>query len=395
MASPAQQTVMRRYSYGYSGKSGYHRLLKTAHSTLVNNLMLKKDKEGAETLQNFLQDIKNTARYLNEQTESFLKHGGVPTMEELALSQVDLEQWYKNFIDEVTLKETNKRQLEGLSPLKGETLFRREHSTQRIKATDDILEEEFAAVLAALQEKFGGTKTEVGNFVSGQGLVTVQGLSALEKVYDSVYETFIDEFKKLAPIEENHSFALSSHLTAERTGKADINAGTFQVDTTIKVDNDFLNNVIALLNEATFTIKNYKTSPTFERPLELGKTNLLKAITAELNVVFPQNAINDQRDIFYRGSQIMVKTVKPPSATKAEVMQHYTHMRFIYELSGMGLINSDGTPHFAKYLIYNVPNSTEIYVTDTASIILNEINNKRARSNVFGVMYLGTNKARG
>ena len=70
-------------------------------------------------------------------------------------------------------------------------------------------------------------------------------------------------------------------------------------------------------------------------------------------------------------------------------------MRFIYELSGLGLLDTQGNPLFAKYLIYNVPNSNEIYVKDTASLILDQIHKNRHYTNVFGTLYLNRSTAKG
>lgn len=85
----------------------------------------------------------------------------------------------------------------------------------------------------------------------------------------------------------------------------------------------------------------------------------------------------------------MTKTNEPPSASAEEVMKHFYHMRFIYELSGLGLIDSaTGKPQFVKYLIYNDPATSNIYVQDTASIILNEINKRKGKINTFGTIRL-------
>ena len=74
MASPGQQTSTRKYAYGYNGKTGYSRLLKEAHRVLVGTMENKKDVVGAEKIQKFLQNIKDTARMLDEESNSKLNH---------------------------------------------------------------------------------------------------------------------------------------------------------------------------------------------------------------------------------------------------------------------------------------------------------------------------------
>lgn len=69
MASPAQQK-MRMYSYGFNGKSGYTKLLNTVHKSIQDQMKKVQNKQGAETLQNFLQNVKRVARVLMEQTST-------------------------------------------------------------------------------------------------------------------------------------------------------------------------------------------------------------------------------------------------------------------------------------------------------------------------------------
>ena len=69
MASPGQQT-MRSYSYGFNGKSGYTKLLNSAHKSIVSKMKLEANKEGAKTLEKFFQNVKDTARILMEQTSA-------------------------------------------------------------------------------------------------------------------------------------------------------------------------------------------------------------------------------------------------------------------------------------------------------------------------------------
>ena len=90
MASPGQQYVKRVYEYGYNN---YTVLLQDVHDRLIKRIKKEENKKGAETLQTFLQDIKTTARYLNEQTEDFKKNSkAIPIMDKLILAQNDLSE---------------------------------------------------------------------------------------------------------------------------------------------------------------------------------------------------------------------------------------------------------------------------------------------------------------
>ena len=122
--------------------------------------------------------------------------------------------------------------------------------------------------------------------------------------------------------------------------------------------------------------------------LHLGDTNLYKPITGVISEVY--SSVATQRRIFFRGMQILQGTKKPPSATENEVMIHFTHMRFMYELRGTGIIDSYGNKSVAKYIIYNDPTHDVIYVRDTASIILEEM--KKNRMNLFGGITLAASR---
>ncbi len=122
----------------------------------------------------------------------------------------------------------------------------------------------------------------------------------------------------------------------------------------------------------------------------MGNTVLYKSITGVVSTVYENP--NVQRSIFFRGLQILTKTNNPPSATPAEVITHFTHMRFNYELRGTGLLNDAGESQIAKYIIYNDPRGEAIYVRDTASIILEEL--EKSRSNLFGEITLAASRVK-
>ena len=63
-------------------------------------------------------------------------------------------------------------------------------------------------------------------------------------------------------------------------------------------------------------------------------------------------------------------------------------MRFIYELTGYGLIGENGEVQFADYLIFNEPDSPNIYVRDTASLILDEIERRNSTVKLYEGIHL-------
>lgn len=389
MASPGQQYISRHYDYGYNGKTGYSRLLKEAHRTLVNKIKMEQDAAGAIKLQKFLQNIKDTARILNESTKDFKGTQDLDVAKRIGKMTNMEYDWYVDLINDIVKRQTNIRKRKGLSELKGYSLLRRIYGTQTdAQLFDDIAEEDLGIIFTKVKEKVSNKTYHVNHIASGTSSAQIAGAEDFTKIGDDLYNHFVEEFEEIAK-QANQKYTLGDHIVKTTSGKVDLNLGTLTLTNDTEIKNEFLNELIPLLNEATFTVKNYKGS-TFEKfGLELGHSNLFRSIVAELNIVFPQNHTNWQRDIFYRGAQIITKTNKEPSASRNEVMKHFSHMRFIYELSGLGLIDSKtGKPQFAKYLIYNDPISSNIYVQDTASIILDEINKRHGIINVFGTIRL-------
>lgn len=394
MASPGQQTVQRKYEYGFNGKTGYTRLLKEAHSKLVNQIALEKDQAGAEKLQHFLQNIKDTARQLEEESNQNLNKNEHVAQRLNKLTPAEAA-WYRDFVNEVIDAQINRRKRKGLQIL-NKSLLRREHrefyERHEKELFDDIAEEELGYIFWKLKEKITGKVYRLGSIAGGTEGAYIKGADEYTKIGNDIYNHFVEEFKEIAK-SVNQTYTLGDHLVKETRGKSDLNMGTLEINSKTHIKEGFLQELIPLLNDASFTVKNYKNT-TFEQwGLTLGHTNLFRSIVAELNIVFENNDPTKQRDIFYRGAQIITKTNRPPSATSDTVMKHFYHMRFIYELSGLGLIDSkSGKPQFVKYLIYNDPISPNIYVQDTASIILDEINKRKGAINTFGTIHLNNVK---
>ena len=73
---------------------------------------------------------------------------------------------------------------------------------------------------------------------------------------------------------------------------------------------------------------------------------------------------------------------------------HFSHLRFIYELRGSGLLDNNNLVIPVKFLIYNDPSSDAIYVKSTASIILEALDKSTRGNNLLGDIYLSASKVR-
>ena len=96
--------------------------------------------------------------------------------------------------------------------------------------------------------------------------------------------------------------------------------------------------------------------------------------------------------MFYRGAQTLTETRddRPghPTASPDEVIEHFKHMRYVYELTGYGLYdnynNNEST--YVKYIIYNDPQSEKVYVKDTASLLLEKFKDGSSISDLYNIV---------
>ena len=402
MASPGQQK-MRKYSYGFNGHSGYQKLLNTVHKSITDKIQAEQDKAGAKVLENFLQNIKDTARVLMEQNSAsnkIVKQTDVATR--VALLSGELTEWYQDLVEEVIQVETNARGKKGLNELKGNryNLFKRTHQKNTVdkKTFDDIFEEELASLFAVLEKRINNKTYRVKDididvFGTGKNQGQIRGSDIIEELTKDFHGGVAEGLQEVA---KNQNIKASTQVLGKEFKKqvaikTDIQNLALDVNATFGLEDSSIDRIIPLLNEATFTVKNYLNTTVVKNGLELGETNLLRSIMGILGVVFNNKNPIDWRDMFYRGAQIMTKTNSTPSASSQDVMIHFYHMRFAYELSGLGLIDvNTGKPLFAKYLIYNEPDGNRIHVFDTASLILEEFGNKSVM-NTFGRIALRRN----
>ena len=383
MSSPAVQTKMRKYEYNYGGKTGYARLLLQVHHVMVGTMQNKQNQQGAEELQNFLQNVKDTARILEEEKEnSGLKKSKVAHRRWDELVDVGLAQWYKDFVNEIIEKNNANRKLKGLAPMDG-YLFRREHreyNNQIDELFDDVAEEELYSVVDVMSNRLSKQKnTRIEISPGARGSVQAPAIG------NEIHQGLLEGLQKRAK-EQNGEYQLGDGSIRKATrSKGDLN---ISIQVTGEIDDTPFRKIIPYLQKSQWTVKNYKQWTFKEWGLGLGKSNLYKAITTELDRVFPNNKASIQRDIFYRGVQIITKTNQTPSASPTQVEKHFSHMRFIYELTGYGLIGENGEVQFADYLIFNEPDSPNIYVRDTASLILDEIERRNSTVKLYEGIHL-------
>lgn len=153
-------------------------------------------------------------------------------------------------------------------------------------------------------------------------------------------------------------------------GKTDFSAKQIEFTIDISAPNE-IKKVINLLAKAQFTAKNYGSGEWAVRnalkkgldpsSLHFGNSNVWRALVATLT------------ELGYDMSVIKSIYYSAYAGADETAQLHIYHIRFIYELTGLGQKQVDNSlKEFgeAEFLIYNDYNSNEIYVRSTADLIL-------------------------
>ena len=108
--------------------------------------------------------------------------------------------------------------------------------------------------------------------------------------------------------------------------------------------------------------------------MTLGKSNLYRAISGSL-ISLGVTSKRTIDDMVFGGLENIKKN-------NDEVASHFYHLRYLYELTGACIIDSNCKISRVKYLIYNDPHGN-IYVKSTADIVANILDAKVSASEGF------------
>lgn len=121
----------------------------------------------------------------------------------------------------------------------------------------------------------------------------------------------------------------------------------------------------------TFSVKNYLyfEEKNKQNSLSLGTTDYYKALYSALSAAGYSDAY--AKKLIFKG---MVKITKNEDEN-GEITKHFYHMKYLYELTGLGLRDQDNERlDSVDFFIYNEPNTSNIYVRSTAEMIETELN---------------------
>ena len=207
------------------------------------------------------------------------------------------------------------------------------------------------------------------------------GTDNLEKAKEIVaefYETSVDKLtdyliKQIIPGEQfnaasPHDFYLK--IGAKRYGKSDFQAGkdsgvSFDIEGRAVGD---LARVESILKDASFSIKSYMTN----REVHLGNTSARKAVSAVTEYVASQTGYEDAKwaGIYFVRHPKEKREKGQGAEAVRELYNHYKHMRSVYELTGLGLRYDDlQTMSSVDFLLVNRAGGDAINVYSTQELI--------------------------
>ena len=330
--------------------------LQSLHVELIDKIQINskaaKDRPKAAAMEKALYQIKNLNRMPTNTVEGLL--------DEQAQILID---------EALGILNSNRK---GKNRLNGNELFHRAHGTSTSFGGDDIFEEEFAATLTVIEQQATGHSVDIS-----QKLVGGQAANVLIDEVGKDVEKFMNKYvEKITKRISNTGNQKEGHWVkpVARSGKVDVN-GITPVDVSAEL-NPKWEQLYQLFSGCTFSVKNYSSYFAKSLDIHLGNTDVYKALYGVLSKVgYDSNEINS---IIHAGLRSYDASGNKTVAT------HFYHMRYIYELTGVGLYDKNGEPiSGVDFLIYNDPNSDAIFVRSTADMIAQELE-KEHRTSPFG-----------
>lgn len=363
--------------FWYTRKPGrYNIILQGLHDSIIRDFKNSENEKKAKELENILREVKKEAREIDNLSDT-----------DRVTSRIKGQYYDLIALANQILRQGRK------TGMQARKLFHRAHgSVKNItdsngkRISDDIFEEEFAAFISAVEASatdfIGVSDMDIHLFgTSSQttGAMKLAKQKGYEEGITKHLEKMVQEIKKDYEVQDFEVF---------RKGKIDVSGINAQLIISKNVHAN-MQRLAALLQGANFTVKNYK-SKRYSKKLEqkyqvspgqmkikLGDTELFKAVTGVLAEVGAD--YDPQFRFFYRGANTIVLNSHGFSGLAQE---HWGHIKIIYELRGSGLMDSNGNLTKADYIIWNDPDTDNIAVADTGTLLMNIIQKRNV--GIFG-----------
>lgn len=334
--------------------------LHQVHDQIIDKIQINAkaavDRQRAAKMESILYRIKNLKTQPENSIEGFLDEQA-ETLIEQSLSALNANRM-------------------GKKKLSGQDLFHRAHGTSTSYGGDDIFEEELAAVLSTIEQEATGSTIGLGGYLVGGQQANISLTGEISKDVQKVMTKYVNGMAKKIN-EKPHNEQKQWSKPQARSGKVDVN-GLSIVDITANL-NPLWADLYQTFSGCTFSVKNYSSYFTNQLNIHLGNTDYYKALYGVLSSLdgYDQKTIDK---IIYSGLNSYLKS------QNNTVALHFYHLRFIYELTGVGLYDQQGDPiSGVDFLIYNDPGSDAIFVRSTADLIAQELENNRVGSPLGGI----------
>lgn len=338
-------------------------ILQQVHDSMkqryINSPAIQKDVQQAQVLSNFLYILKERA---------FSRRNSNP-------AERVQEDIYDIILDSIQLP--NRRTLHNL--------FRRTgHFSQQQGA---YFEEDFAAVIVAVMDVANPDqkrKTSIKNINIGSITGTTD-----QAIFDAVQEEAKYYTEDLA---EEVKKEIDSKRVGFVFGKIDTLVNGTIVNMNANVD--FPPGLLEALSNASFTDKSYRSATwkdgqkidLGDRQITLGNSDPYRAVMGSMRALGFDRLATQQ--VFYGGRNIMAgKDNTPPKETPDYVGKHIYHLRYMYELTGAGILYQNYGSSLvsgAKFMVYNDPMSMDIVVVPTSKIISDILQSNEVPKNPYG-----------
>lgn len=335
----------------YNGQKGRHvsTFLNEVHQVMIQRFINidSVDKENALILQNFLNKIKNEA-------QNYSPENG-------------------NLIEDMAIQTT----LNNLVLLNGEkinNLFR-----QKRKRSGFTFERELAAIMAKVMSEVSGENINPGTLLLGQKRANVDIKNFSEKIVQEGLKEV--GTKSQRNIEKTSGKISKEYYLEDVYGKIDIKG--YEVN--VKLDaNPELIKIYNIIKDATISAKNYRSKKYIRdigqlivagnrKNIFLGSSNTYRALYGVLSDL-GYDSVTTESAIMASFNRI--------EDNDENVSNHIYHLRYIYELIGAGLKYDGQSFGNVKYIIFNDPDTNNIYVQATSSILKEVLNEFYSTSNL-------------
>lgn len=251
-------------------------------------------------------------------------------------------------------------------------IFRSQHQWYQHRTDfDDIVEGELNALLQVVAEKATGIK----NIDLGQRIVG--GESAIVDIPEEIGIELVDELVKdlQGKISNKQKSKIIEDLkVSARSGKIDVTGYSKDLVVSANILPQF-QEFINLFSSINFSVKNYKGDGKYE--IHLGDSNPFKAMYGSLTEL---NYSPKEATHIYSHTRMSYLKKKNVASRNRDIF----HLRFMYELTGSGLVNildGGGKQNLGTvdYLIYNDPVSDKIFVKSTKQMISEILTDKNMK----------------